>query len=30
MTKVVGGMQLSTHVPPYMVHLQSGNLYNFL
>lgn len=30
MTKVVGGMQLATHVLPSMVHLQSGNLYNFL
>ena len=30
MAKVVGGMKLPTHVPPYMVHLQSGNLYNFM
>ena len=30
MAKVVGGMKLPTHVLPSMVHLQSGNPYNFL
>ena len=30
MTKVVGGMLLATHVLSSLVHLQSGNLYNFL